>query len=91
MACCCSLAGTAACDSCRNRPNMFATGTTVMTKSAMITYVPERTCKLERHGSLADWPEMVCWSCSECHFGWHHDINDKQFSYCPNCGAKVVM
>lgn len=50
----------------------------------------ERTCKLERHGSLANYPEMVCWSCSECHFGWHHSINDKQFSYCPNCGAKVV-
>ena len=53
-------------------------------------FVKKRTCKLERHGSLANWPEMVCWSCSECHFGWHHDINDKQFSYCPNCGAKVV-
>ena len=50
----------------------------------------ERTCKLERHGSLANYPEMVCWSCSECHFGWHHSVNDKQFSYCPNCGAKVV-
>lgn len=50
----------------------------------------ERTCKLKRHGSLANYPEMVCWSCSECHFGWHHDVNDKQFSYCPNCGAKVV-
>lgn len=52
--------------------------------------IKERTCHLEQHGSLANWPEMVCWSCSECHFGWHHDINDKQFSYCPNCGAKVV-
>lgn len=49
-----------------------------------------RTCKLERHGSLANYPEMVCWSCSECHFGWHHSVNDKQFSYCPNCGAKIV-
>ena len=48
------------------------------------------TCKLERHGSLADWPSMVCWSCSECGFGWHHSIYDKQFSFCPNCGRKIV-
>lgn len=27
MACCCSFAGTAACDSCRNRPSMFASST----------------------------------------------------------------
>lgn len=48
------------------------------------------TCKIEQHGSLADQPSMVCWSCSECGFGWHHSINDRQFSYCPNCGRKVV-
>lgn len=59
-------------------------------KEEQITDIPERTCRLERHGSLANYPEMVCWSCSECHFGWHHDVNDKQFSYCPNCGARVV-
>ena len=47
------------------------------------------TCKLEWHGSLADWPDMECWSCSECGFGWHHSANDEQFSYCPNCGRKV--
>lgn len=46
-------------------------------------------CELVEHGSLANWPDMVCWSCSECEFGWHHSRNDKQFSYCPNCGAKV--
>ena len=50
----------------------------------------ERTCKLIRHGSLANMPSFICWSCSECGFGWHHSENDKQFSYCPNCGAKVV-
>lgn len=47
-------------------------------------------CRLVRHGHLNDWPEMVCWSCSVCNFGWHHDVNDKQFSYCPNCGRKVM-
>lgn len=48
------------------------------------------TCRLVRHGNLTDWPEMVCWSCSVCGFGWHHDVNDKQFSYCPNCGRAVM-
>lgn len=50
----------------------------------------ERTCMLIRHGSLANMPSFVCWSCSECGFGWHHSEYDKQFSFCPNCGAKVV-
>lgn len=49
-----------------------------------------RECRLVRHGNLTDWPEMVCWSCSVCDFGWHHDVNDKQFRYCPNCGRRVV-
>ena len=53
-------------------------------------YVPERTCHLVRHGSLANLPSFICWSCSECGFGWHHSENDKHFSYCPNCGARVV-
>ena len=48
------------------------------------------TCHVERHGSLANWLDMVCWSCSECGFGWHHSVNDKQFHYCPNCGRRVV-
>ena len=50
----------------------------------------ERTCELICHGSLANMPSFVCWSCSECGFGWHHSENDKQFSFCPNCGAKVI-
>lgn len=53
-------------------------------------FEPVRTCKLIRHGSLANMPSFICWSCSECGFGWHHSENDKQFSYCPNCGARVV-
>lgn len=48
------------------------------------------TCRLVRRGNLTDWPEMVCWSCSVCGFGWRHDVNDKQFSYCPNCGRAVI-
>lgn len=59
-------------------------------EQAVDAMLGRETCKLERHGSLADQPNMVCWSCSECGFGWHHSVNDKQFSYCPNCGRKVV-
>lgn len=50
----------------------------------------ERTCHLVRHGSLADMPSFICWSCSECGFGLHHSEYDAQFLYCPHCGAKVV-
>lgn len=48
------------------------------------------TCRFILHGYLADQPSIACWSCAECSFGWHHSIYDKQFSYCPNCGRKVV-
>lgn len=48
-----------------------------------------RTCHLLQHGPIAEIPTMYCWSCSECGFGWHHSIYDRQFSYCPNCGRTV--
>lgn len=32
----------------------------------------------------------VCKSCSKCSYGWFEDIYDKPYSYCPNCGARVV-
>lgn len=32
----------------------------------------------------------VCKTCSVCHFGWHEDIYDKDFSFYPHCGARVV-
>ncbi len=48
------------------------------------------TCQLVEHEALASMPSFKCWSCSECGYGWHHSIYDKQFSYCPNCGRKVV-
>lgn len=51
----------------------------------------ERTCYLVEHGVLATIPSFRCWSCSKCGFGWHHSVHDKQFSYCPNCGAKVMQ
>ena len=32
----------------------------------------------------------VCKTCSKCSFGWHEDVYDKNFTFCPNCGARVV-
>ena len=45
----------------------------------------ERTCR----NTLDEWPSLF--ECSEC--GWSCDdtySGDSDFSYCPNCGAKVV-
>lgn len=83
---CCSLAGTAACDVCANRPSMFASSTT-FTPAPMVTYVPERTCHLIHGGQ--GW-----WECDSCggSIDWDScDPNDPPAcNYCPNCGAKVV-
>lgn len=61
------------------------TGTTIVTDTPRITYVPERTCKritlgLERKREIA----TVSWVCSAC--GKHMSRDD---NYCPNCGARV--
>ena len=56
-------------------------------------WVKERTCHIQPHGVLivgGECTHLRCWSCSECSYGWHVSDNDKQYSYCPNCGAKVV-
>ena len=44
----------------------------------------ERTCKREKHGTKMDGSPKL--RCSLCGYG----IGDKRWSYCPNCGAKVV-
>lgn len=44
----------------------------------------ERTCKREKHGTKMDGSTKF--RCSLCGYG----IGDKRWSYCPNCGAKVV-
>lgn len=53
-----------------------------------LRYVPERTCRRRNHDT--DDYCMRCCSCSQCNAGWFEDVNDKPFSYCPHCGAKVV-
>ena len=52
-------------------------------------YVPQRTRK--RRNRDTDNYYMGCCSCSRCNAGWFEDIYDKPFSYCPHCGAKVVV
>lgn len=84
MACCCSLAGTAACDACRNRPNMFASPT-AFTPVVEVRYISERTCKRLRP-YYGDAPIIgASCVCSECKQELAED-----YSYCPNCGAKVI-
>lgn len=46
-------------------------------------YVPERTCKREKHGTKIDGSPKL--RCSLCEYG----IGDKRWKFCPNCGAKV--
>ena len=88
MACCCSLAGTAACSVCANGPNKwtFASSTT-FTPAPMVTYVPERTCRMER---AAYFPFWRCSECGAVNQGIQGKEAQEQPHYCPNCGAKVV-
>ena len=46
------------------------------------------TCETIEHGGPDE--SHVCKSCSRCSYGWFEDINDKPYSYCPNCGAMVL-
>ena len=46
--------------------------------------IPERTCRREKHGTKMDGSPKL--RCSLCGYG----IGDKRWSYCPNCGARVV-
>ncbi len=32
----------------------------------------------------------VCYGCNTCDFGWHEDVHDEPYAYCPNCGARLV-
>ena len=53
----------------------------------------ERTCHIVPHGyCIANGEESSCrcWSCSECSYGWHVSDYDRQYRYCPNCGARVI-
>lgn len=47
-----------------------------------------QTCRAIEHETLDE--SNVCKSCSECQYGWFESIYDKPYSYCPNCGARIV-
>lgn len=32
----------------------------------------------------------VCRGCSSCHGGWHEDVYDQPYAYCPRCGCRLV-
>ena len=46
------------------------------------------TCRAIEHETLDE--SNVCKNCSECQYGWFESIYDKSYSYCPNCGARIV-
>lgn len=54
----------------------------------LIELEQERTCIVTVQGGVNQ--HDLCCSCNACSYGWHISKYDKPFSYCPNCGAKVV-
>lgn len=52
--------------------------------SGSTRYAPERTCRNE-----AAEPGVI-FECSECGAAFVNEPIDGEWSYCPNCGAKVV-
>lgn len=76
---------------CKQVPAIVVDADTV--RIGGIAFVRERTCRAYSHGCLVIGGTKTflrCWSCSECHYGWHVSDNDKPYSHCPNCGAKVA-
>ena len=64
------------------------TGITTVTDAPQITYVPERTCRLNE----SSWDNGSCtWGvvCSTCG-AKHEHTHGYSWNYCPSCGAKVV-
>lgn len=85
---------------CKNEPNAHYLGTWDEDEAKAVERITdawntraERTCHIEPHGyCIANGAETSCrcWSCSECSYGWHVSDYDRQYRFCPNCGAKVV-
>lgn len=46
------------------------------------------TCEVADYGH----PDRhtVCRGCLSCHGGWHEDVYDMPYTYCPHCGARVT-
>lgn len=45
------------------------------------------TVEPTKHGRWIYYPEIVAYSCSECHRYQYE--NNGEYHYCPNCGAKM--
>ena len=54
----------------------------------MADIVDRPTCKTIEHGGPDE--SHVCKSCSKCSYGWFECVHDKPYSFCPNCGARMV-
>lgn len=48
----------------------------------------ELACHTIQHGDIND--SIICESCDKCDYGWHRSVNDKPYSFCPNCRANVI-
>ena len=68
------------------RPQLPATNT-YEDAMARLAGLIDPTCEAVEYGRPDE--SHVCKGCSKCSYGWVEDINDKPYSFCPNCGARV--
>ena len=56
---------------------------------ADIDTIPRVNVEPVRHGQWIEYqiPPIIC--CSNC--DWATDVKEKNFNYCPNCGAKMDL
>lgn len=54
-----------------------------------IDVIPRVDVEPVRHGQWIEYqiPPIIC--CSNC--DWATDVKEKNFNYCPNCGAKMDL
>ena len=67
---------------------VFVTGTTTVTDTPQITYVPERTCYDRNASAREHGAYLFMWRCSNCDESYDTEMG--KLNYCPNCGAKVI-
>lgn len=59
----------------------------IMTVRRMIKEQPTIEAEPVKHGKWEEYevPHIIC--CSEC--DWATGVDEKDFNYCPNCGARM--
>ena len=87
MICCCSLAGTKACENCNNRTIITERTIDIFPNNykPSINYIDF----LQKTGYWIEEPNenannRLEWRCSNC-----NEYADWTYDYCPNCGAKM--